>query len=449
MGLFLLFSQFSALAGAMPPGQISLTQTGFVSEDYAKTERKDFQFVGVGLDTLQHVEKESEIQDSFQIQMQGMVAPGASVLSYLNVSQLYWKQGALTLGRKKVSWSLLDEDFVLGLYQPLLKWNSLNPETQGLTGVFLNLASTESSNPWGITFFGSGLFIPDQGAGYDIKNGQFEKINPYFRSVPTQARMEGQTADINYQIQNPDTRSIVFNQSFVGRAYLGDEKKGFFAQAALAHKPSNQLALGIDGVLQINSAVTDNAIETKIFPKISYHNLSSADFKYSFKNIGAGISGVHESPEKPDFDKNWTYADYNPSNLISPFLEFRAVGFKLHLAYLSVSGGEFRAVGDKAQRIEIFLPERYPFRNAEQASLSYRFALKKFQALTLTTRYLQGEKSEFALWTTSANYQMEEHWAFSFQSQMVAVQDNLEGRQTALWSFANNDSVSLGVNYVF
>lgn len=449
MGLILVSMSYSAVCWAGPQGRISLTEADFISEDYKKTDRKDFQFISAGLDTLRNAEKESEISDSLQGQIQGLAAPGVSVLSYLNVSQLFWKQNALTVGRKKVNWSLLDEDYLLGLYQPLFRWNPLEPESQGLTGAFLNLENTEGPVRWGVTLFSSGIFIPDQGSGYDIKNGQFERSNPYFQATPRNAEISGHVVDINYNVQKPDTQEIVFNRSFAGRVFIGEEKKGFYGQVAFANKPSNQMSLGFDGVDQTNPEVTADTANLQIQPTISTHSLSSADIKFSTKFLSGGVSAVHEDPESPNFSEQWTFVKYSKSDLVSPFVQIEGVGFKLHLAYLSVEGGEALAVGKFASQSEKFLPQRYPFRSAGLASLSYRHGFGRFHGVTFSTRYLQGADSEFALWTTHMTYQWEERWAMYAQSQMVAVQDNQNGRMTAYWPFVNNDSVVLGVSYVF
>lgn len=438
------------MASAGTKGRVSVTEAGFVSPDYQQTQRKDFQFIGAGLDTLTQADKEEEIENSLQGQIRGMVAPGATVLSYLNVSQLFWKQNALSVGRKKINWSLLDEDFQLGLYQPLFKWNPLQTESQGLTGVFLMLGSEPENKetiPWGLTLFGSPMFIPDQGPGYEIKDGQFEASNPYFQNVPKQAQVFGETVPLKYNVQKPQTDSVIFNNSFAGRAHIGNERRGFYGQVSYANKPANQLALGFDTYLNINPNA--NLAEVEILPAIYFHQVTSADVKWMGKNFGVGISGLHETPSAPKYKEEWTYVVYKESNLVSPFIQLRGYGIDAKLAYISIAGGESEAIGKFANQSDQFLPQRYPFQNAGVASVTYRYRLKKDSGIGIGTRYLQGEKSEFALWSSHLYYQWEERWAMNLQGQMLAVEDSVAGRKTGYWPFVNNDSVSMGVQYVF
>lgn len=443
--VLLAFLPTLALAG--PQGRVSLSEAGFVSEDYKQTDRKQFQFVGVGVDTLAKTKKESEVEDTLQAQVHGVISPGVSVLSYINVSQLYWKQSPLAVGRKKLNWNQLDEDFDLGLYQPLFKWNALEPVSQGLTGVFLNLENQDGGPRWGVTLFGSPLFIPDQGPGYEIKGGQFERSNPYFQAVPSRAMINGQMVNVNYNVQKPETQDVVFNRSFAGRIFVGSETDGGFAQGSFANKPSNQLALGFDGYVFSNGV--EDVTKIDILPTVSYHTLTSVDLKYSTRHFEIGASGIQESPEDPTFKGDWTYTTFDRSTLFSGFVGTKFYGFDMKMAYLTVNGGESVASGKFANQSDKFLPQRYPFRNAGLATLNYNYRIKKFQNLSLSTRYLQGERSEFALWTSHLNYQWEERWSMYAQSQLVAVQDNQDGRKTAFWPYVNNDSMAAGVVYVF
>jgi hypothetical protein len=444
----LLFSSSLLAAANEPVAQVSLTQASFLSPDYNLTEKKEFQFVGAGFDTLSKPHRDHELEDGLQAQLLGMVAPGTAVLSYLNVKQLFWKQGFLSIGRKKESWSALDDNFDLGIYQPLFQWDPLLPQQQGLTGVFLTLEATDSVVPWGFVVFGSPLFIPDQGAGYQIKNGKFERSNPYFQTPPNFFQIRGQTDAADYHIQKPNTNDVIFNRSFAGKFYLGHEDEGVFTQVAFANKPVNQLALGFQGFVTPN-----NSVDIEIQPQVYYHSLASADAQYSFKQweakIAVGMSALRETISAPDFDPQWTHVDYSRSDLLSPFLKARWKNFNISLAYLSVQGAEESIQGDLSEQSTSYLPHRYPFRSAYQGVLNYRARLAGSRFITLSTRYLQGAANEFALWTSQAAYQFRSHWSVNMVTQLVDVKDTPEGSLIASQAYNNNDAVAVGVSYVF
>ncbi len=423
-------------------GSLSLSEAGFVSPDYNLTEKKDFQFFSGGLDTLTDLSKETEITDTLHTQVRGMVSPGTSVLNYLDVSQLFWKQQSLIVGRKKMNWNDLDERFHLGIYQPLFLWNPLTPEEQGLTGIFLNLHSDESSVTWGVTLFGSPLFIPNQNAGYELKNGKFQNTNPYFSPTMTSVIINGQKTLIQYDLQRPQTQDVVFQQSYAGKIFLGEEKQGVYSQISYANKPVNDLSLGVQGY-----ANSDNSVSLLIQPKVQRQSLIGADLHYTGSFVQTGLSAIREAPQAPDFKTEWTYSRYSDSVLLSPFVTVRALNSELLLSVLSVQGGESQTVGPEADQVARYLPSRYPFRNAGLVQLRTSYRMKKSQKLLLSTRYLRGEKGEFDLWTSEATYQWNSRWTAQLAGQFLAIERQAE--RTSLDPYVNNDLVSVGVSYVF
>jgi|GEM_PF-2695512 len=427
-----------------PVAQVSLTQASFLSPEYNLTQKKNFQFIGAGFDTLSSPRADHDLENGLQAQISGMVAPDTAVLSYLDVKQLFWKQGFLSIGRKKQSWSYIDNNFSLGMYQPLFQWDPLLSQQQGLTGIFLTLDSPDTTVPWGFVAFGSPIFIPDQGAGYQIKDGQFERSNPYFQAPPAFFVIRGQTDTADYNIQKPDTNAVVFNRSFAGKFYLGREEEGPYFQASFSNQPVNQLALGFQGFVTPN-----NSVDVEIQPQVYYHSLSSADALYSLKSVVMGLSFLKENISAPTYDPKWTYVDYSSSNLVSPFVKVRLKNFNATLSYLSVQGAAETIAGDLSDQSSNYLPHRYPFRSAYQAVVNYRFRIKASQYVSLSTRYLQGSLNEFALWTTQAAYQFRSNWAVNMTTQLVDVKDSAAGSLIAYQAYNNNDAIAVGVSYVF
>jgi hypothetical protein len=431
-------------AWGSPQGRIALSQESFVSPDYKSTAKKDFQFVGVGVDTLTKVKNENEIEDSLQAQIQANLAPGASVLNYLNVSQLFWKQQGLIFGRKKLVWSQLDESYNLGIYQPNFNWNVLQPESQGLTGLFLRVEAQDTKIPVGIYLFASSLFIPDQGSGYEIKDGQFQESNPYFHAPPTAAVINGQNDSVVYNLQRPRTEDVIFKRSFAAKAYLGNDDDGIFGQFSYANKPSNQLTLGFQGVI-----VPNNAIAVDILPAVYEHRILSGDLQYTYSGVSLGMSALQETIGEPNYSSEWTYAKYTNAQLLSPYLRTHFKGLNAKLSYLQIRGGEKKVIGPRASLADSILPNRYPFSNAYLAELSYRYRIRRFQGIEISTRYLTGEKSEFALLTGRGAYQWEERWSAFFETQLASVDNSELGKAIAYHSYMNNDTASIGVQHVF
>lgn len=424
-----------------PVAEISFSQDAFVSPDFESSQRKDFTYLGAQFSHNPYSTEDSNVV----AEIDGRYAPTQAMMGYLNVSQLAWRDEHLSVGRKKVNWSRLDETWHLGLYQPLFKWNPLDSSTQGLTGLFL-----EMNDPnWGLKIFASFLNIPDQGPSYEIKNGNFERVNPWFQTPPKYVRFLGQTDVVNYDIQKPQANEVIFNRSFVAQLHLGDETSGPYLQTAFAHKPANQLAMGFDGYL-----TADDKAQVRIVPKVFYHSLVSGEVSYSKANFGAGLTGLLERPEAPDFAPELSYALYQPSTLVSPFVEYRSRAYRAQLAYLKIEGGEAELQGGfvppgSTSTGSAVLPMRYPFREALVAEFSGQQSFKKQRLLTESVNYTEGAAHLFSQWTLKTELQLSRLYRVNAALQVLRADDSPAAGRTLVGQYQNNDSLSLGGSYVF
>lgn len=440
----LFLGLFSRVSQAAVSGELIMSQDEFVSEDFEATDRRSFTYLGAKLKSADAPTSAGALKSGFKTDVVGQYAAGAAIMSYLNVSELYWTDSGFSVGRRRETWSKLDSTWNMGLYEPLFKQNPLAPEGQGLTGLFLDVGGDD----WGVNLFASFLFIPDQGPGYELKNGSFEKANPWFQTPPSYIHFYGQTDRVNYNIERPETNDIIFNRSFVGSAHLGKKDDGFFTQVALASKPSNQLALGFSGFLAAN-----NTAQVQVNPKIYYHSLASADFSYYINGFNAGLSVLSENPKASEFTNDMTYAAYRPSTLVSPFVEFKKGLSRAQFSYLKVQGGEADLRGDSQSAIgsaqSTVLADRYPFREATLVKLATSQKFSKRKYLDLEADYLRGAANLFSIWSLEADYRWDAYWKASLKGQLVSALDTPEADRTVAGQFQNNDSIMLGVSYVF
>ena len=124
----------------------------------------------------------------------------------------------LTVGRKKRTWSKLDEEFHLGLWQPELRWDYLKPEQQGLLGVYLDFRFSSQVH---LVLFTSSLNLPDQGPQYQLKNGQFYSSNRWFQQPSGLFRLFNGTSyasevPLYFEIDRPAYDELFMQASFGG-----------------------------------------------------------------------------------------------------------------------------------------------------------------------------------------------------------------------------------------
>lgn len=442
-------------------GEVEIRGDSFLSSDYNSTETKSFGYLGGKLSTFPDVKTKkiektnlSEERTGFQLEAEGLFAPQATLLSYINPQQLYFRYSAISIGRKKDRWSYLDDIWTLGVYNPMFRWNPLDPQAQGLTGLFLNVDQM-SYIPWGISLMASPLFIPDQGASYQIKDGQFESVNPWFPKLPKAAQIRNVTDRVNYNIQKPETNDVVSNSSWLAKAYLGEPDEGFFIQGASAYKPSNKLELGYNGGAGGANPSTKATIDVDVTPQIYYQRVSSGDFRWSTPwnffgpNSGTtlGVSALSEQTDAPKFDSEQTYALYAPSQLVSTYLELRYLSLETRASFITVQGGEAQVTGLNADVFpKDLFSSRYPYKTATKFEARNRYYWKKYEGFTLGGTYTQGRDANFELITTEAGWQFDRNWTTSAKLLMVKAD---AGVHDVYSDFENNDQMQLGVIYGF
>ena len=423
-------------------GNLSVRQEAFISPSVRDGIDKNPGFFSGKY--LSDRNAKGESVDVLSARLDAQISPNNSFLSFVNIQELYWQQGALIVGRRLMNWSEIDSSFNLGFYQPLFDWNLTRPRPQGLSGLFVQIHQ-EAPVPWGINLFASKLFLANQGANYEVRAGKFENSNPYFKGPATTIEFAGQRDPLQYTLEKPEVSEVIFQNSFVSQIFVGQEDEGFYAQAAFAEKPSNKLALGIDGENQ--SALVWNG---RVRPSVYMHRLISADLKYSFSKIQLGASGLREIPREANYAPEWTYFKYQNSSLAGFFVQsLNFSSWKLRFDYLRALGGQESSTGGKLSPYVTELNgSRVPFESALQVSAELFFKFSRWQNLKLNSSLLQEEKGLFASWTSGAEYQFDRFWSIFADLQLLAASEALSTKNIY---FANrtNDSASVGVSYVF
>lgn len=446
--LILLISLAARADWTGAQGRMSIQADSFLSPDYTATEARQFHYFSAGLRTagLEAAPGTEGLESGLQASIDGQFSPEAPVLSYLNIRQLYHRESMLVVGRKIENWSGTDERWNLGLYQPQFRWNPLLPESQGLSGIFIFLQGESETLPWGLLLFASGVYIPDQGAGYAVRDGRFEQSNPWFRPPPSRAVFSttGAEDELRYNVRRPETNRIVFNPSYASRVFIGDVNRGASVQAAYAYKPANQLVLGLNGQIK-----PDNAIDIDVNPTFFYHSLISADVQYSGSLFEAGAGVLREKPQAPEFEKEWTYPVYGESVVASPFVGMKLRNFKVRFMSLFVNEEDSTAAGPKAQELKPILGSRFPFRNAHAVEASARHYWRRHEGFSAKARVSQGAEDEFTLFSGSLNYQLDSRWSMGAQILLVRGESAQTASRTVYSDFENNDAGQVGVLYVF
>lgn len=405
-------------------GSLSLQQEQYLSPDFRGHENQSFQSFLLDFNNLQASESILKADLSAQF------TPLESSMNHLNIQELYWQNDHLTIGRKIERWSTLEDSWKVGLFQPRFLGTPLSPEPQGLTGAFLNI----EQDSWGATIFASFLYIPDQGPNYTLKNGKFEKTNPWFQTPPKYVRFSGQTDELKYEIQQPEINDVVLNQSYAGKFYVGKKDQDFLVQFSIANKPAQQLSLGADGYY-----TTQQTAEAQINPQIFMHNLIATDLSYAQNYAQSsyrfGLSNIIERPQSPLFSQQYSYVTHNDSVLISPYVQTNSKNWRTLFSYLKINGGEATSHGNWVKATD-----RFYFREAFLAMVAY-----KNNEFKIT----QGAQNQFSIIEINSQVKLERFWYAFVNLQLIAVQQGIKDQNILASQFENHDFAKIGVSYVF
>ncbi len=427
----------SNLAQADLLGSVEVKGLSFISQDYENTKSSNFGFFGA---TLKSIKAEDDI---FKINLSGLYAVGTPVLSYLNVREIYFtipidSTSQIHIGRKLNNWSNVDDRWNLGFFQPQFRWNSLNPENQGLTGFFWE----KKNQNYDFQLFASPIFIPDQGPGYELKAGQFESNNPWFQSPAQNILFQNQLLPIDYQIQNPNTADTVLQTSFGFQLKYG-EKMGLFANLSGMYKPSHQIAFAYRGVL-----VTDR-VKITVLPKTYYENVLAADMGYKETWGAVDFSVLYLRPQSPKYETEET--NYNKpiiteSTSFGPHVKLNIDDqFSVNLNGLYVSGDEIIEVGPDANPNRPSLTTQFIYTSAYEVSLSYIQIFRQHFKLSSQLIWRQAEKNQLKILTSKNTIDLKGPWQFLFDFMLVETSDD----STNISSYRNLDQLWIGASYDF
>lgn len=431
--LVLFFLMLASVSHSEMRVSLKVEALSFLSPDYENTEQKNFGFFGASLLT------DAKKEDQVTVNLTGLYAWGQPALSYLNIREIYFAyhidhSSKLYFGRKINDWSKLDSDWNIGFFNPQFRWNVLNPENQGLTGLFWE----RKESIWTLSLFASPLFLPDQGASYEVKNGKFENSNPWFQSPPQNIKFQGNVIlPIDYELDKPETSEVIA-QSLYGAQIQYGEKQGFYAQASGIHKPANQLALGYKVVGVVNR------VRINLVPKVYSENNFAADLGYRADWGLAQFSVLYSRPKAPSYDKGFNTPEFAESVSFGPSMSFDFHPFRLGLAYLDTSGGEVTETGPDASVDRPALSQRFLFRQAYQAQVTYSDIYFKKVKVDSSFQYRQSEKDQFKQIHFNQKVNFRGPWAFWADLILIETADDSDSN---IGPYRNLDQIFIGASY--
>lgn len=446
----------STLAGAS-----SQTRFGFSSYSFLSESREDLgtntslgfltaEFYTDRFLTPKLEEQAQSEMPSFQARMVGYYSRSSTAFSNLNVRDLYFQSQGIAIGRKTQRWSFSDEQWQLGMFEPQYRSRTFLPESQGLTGVFLDLPIIlpgGGPTKMGFQLFASPLFFPDQGPGFMLENGRFQAQNPWFNLPPTEALFAGTgvTDEIRYNIVLPSVDKIVFNSSFGGSFILGNpELDRHYLQLSSFSKPSSHLNI------QAKARSTANeSIQVDLYPGIQRQRVGSADYRFRPSeqmafNVGL-LSEESESLVTNQSDLTWSYVDSR--QLYNLGVTLKTNTSQMHFGYLApVTNSELKVGGPQATQLSRILGAQQWLPSPQyQVRLEQNFRVRASRYFSHQVTYRRSVGDQFEYIGLGASVDLEKNWKVLVGAELMksSTLDNFYTRYDDL------DWLQLGAQYVF
>ncbi|MEK2645908.1 transposase [Bdellovibrio sp. BCCA] len=351
------------------------------------------------------------------------------------------------LGRKKKDWSEMDRRWQLGLWQPKFAIDTLRPEEQGLTGLFVDY----NTQGWEILGFATPVFIPSMGPDIREEGGGLVSDSRWYRAPSRNYDFNNHINTISYELDIPDMAKLVGNGGvgFMGR--LGNKENGPWIVASAGYMPVNELILKRKNFKD----VSEDKVDVTVSPDVGYHGIYSLDIGYAFSNLKASLSYLQDEPKEKLPEVDWSIQSLKPIKAYSAAFDFSLANIftktlAFQLEYLKVDGGGIKDVLSNGSPDDFTLfDQRLKFTNA----LSFRVEgqLASFFRRPFVTRfkYLYDYDQRGSLLNTEFLYYPSQKWAVVMGGDILGVQDESYNPSSFLNQYRANDRVYGGMTYVF
>lgn len=429
-------------------GSLKFTGSHFMTEQRTSFESENYGYIGAHLDYRDH---SGNFDWASDLIFEGSVNEGEEL--YYGAPELFVRlteddnHVEVTIGRQKRSWSQLDQRFNLGVWQPQLRWDYLNPVQQGLTGAFFDM----DVNPLHVTLFASPIFLPDQGPQFRLKDGRFESPSRWFWQPQTRLRLGEDSSNLFYELETPPVDKLVMNSSLGGMMEV-DPVGPLHVQLAYAFKPMNQFFIGIECTGCVDPVTSDGT--AKIHPLVVNHHVLTAESSWITEDDRLIFSWTVDRPVDPKIPNDWWAGTelrpiYIPGVIYERKLALFSKPITLGVDYFQeIKGGSPVGGGELSHSVESS-SDRYSFDDLFSVSGSVRLLSTLRTSLNWSVRYSYSFKERGSWLNSRLSYRKENLESFVAFDVLGSETDPLSPDAGLFSRYRSNDRVYGGFGFVF
>lgn len=351
----------------------------------------------------------------------------------------------VSIGRQKRNWSHLDSELNLGLWQPQLRWDYLNPIQQGLTGVFFDYRIEKLT----VSIFASPISLPDQGPQFKLEDGRFSSANRWFWQPQSRLLFAGNLSSLRYELDRPSVDKVIMNSSLGGMIQF-DPSGPLYSQIAYAYKPMNQFFLGFECSNCIDPTLDGTAL---IHPMVVNHNLITWETGWLTENDHLMFSATSDRPLAPKIPEDW-----GGSNLDSLYVlggSYSRKGYVLNraatagISYVRVFRDETNKINNDLTGQVESSSDRFLFEDLLSVSGQLQFFSTGKSSMALSTKYSYSFMEEGSWLSSKLTYTHNKIESFIGFDILGSQTDPLASRAGLFSRYRSNDRVFGGLGFVF
>lgn len=430
--------------------QADLGENSYLADGQIESQRREYSQLGLDIDLKTEGSGLSAgAHGIYQGAMQTMDE------QYIGLPEAYFGESKAeqtgvrwTVGRQKRHWSRLDEEFGMGIWQPQLRWDYLDPIQQGLTGLFFDYTISHSLDA---TFFASSIFLPDQGPNFKLQDGQFQSANRWFWAPRIAVAIASQPQPVSFDLANPKIEDVIFQPSLGGSVHYQRSGRPFWAQAAYAYKPMNQMHLGFECDACV--PITTLSPRATIHPSVLMHRVATLETGLQDENQNGWLSVTSDVPTTPKGSQAWAQSDH--SDVVFAGASYAHI-FSLfqHPGWLKAS--YLRAFEKKETNPQSFVDERvessldrYPYQEIVAVEWNWFVMQRARNQMTWRTRYTYSIPERGA-WVSSQLWLQHQKWGWNIGLDILGSDIDPSSPDAGLFTrYRENDRVTGGMSYVF
>ena len=354
-----------------------------------------------------------------------------------------------SIGRRLQSWSDLDRNWNLGVFESRLYSDSLRTESQGLTGVFYQARGPKGS----LILHATPVTLPSQGPEISEEAGVIRTDSRWYQAPTKEFQFQNSKKKIDYRIDIRDRLALAQHSGVSAQIGWGEESSGPWVTGSYAYKAMNDLVLVRENYL---STQGDGEVKVTVRPAVGYHAVYAVSAGFTAKHWQGAISYLSDAPEEKLPEAGWISQSFQKFSAYSLHLgwdtSFLLRDSRLSASYLKIFGGGIEDVDSQGQRDEItFMDRRFNFYQPLRVQFETRLFSWSRRILSGATSYLYDYEQRGSLVKAQLNLLNRNSLRWFAGIDILGVEDSSAENTSKgfLNRYRSNDRTYAGMSYVF